>query len=148
MSWLERSTVLQALRAVLVYVWYLSDVRALADSGALAGPDGLERLGWQMLQLIGVTVLAGIVVQILAVIVTTATGQEAIADMEDERDRQIEARATGTGFAMAGFGFVSGILALWQGWGAVWAFNLVLAGMVAADVAVNLLKFIRYWRGG
>ena len=148
MSWLERGWLVHALRALAVYGWYLLRQRDLAASGALNGPEGLVRLGWEMLLLIMVTIVAGLVVQILFVIVTVATGQETVSGLDDERDKLIEARAMVTGFSMAGMGFLAGVLALWQGWGPVWAFNLVLAGMVAADVTVNLIKFFRYWRGG
>jgi hypothetical protein len=67
--------------------------------------------------------------------------------MEDERDRLIEAQAMVKGFTLAGLGFLACVLALWQGWGAVWALNLMAAGMVGADVLVNLIKFQRYARG-
>lgn len=148
MSWMESSPLAQALRAVLLYLWYLGRLRELSAQGALDGDAGLALMGWQILLLIGVTIAIGILIQIICVILTTATGQESAADLEDERDKVIEARATVTGFSLAGIGFVAAVLALWQGWGAVWAFNLVLAGMVASDLAVNLLKFLRYWRGG
>lgn len=147
MSWLECATLVHALRAVLIYSWFLNRQSGYLASGALDGPEGLMLLGWEVLLLIIVTVVAGIIIQIVAVILATATGQESIAGIEDERDRLIEARAMVRGFTFVGFGFLAAILALWQGWGAVWAFNLMLAGMVASDIVVNLLKFLRYARG-
>ena len=148
MSWLERATLVQALRPIVIWLWFLDRQRDHLASGALDGPQGLTLLGWEMLLLIIVTVVAGIVIQIGAVILSTATGQETIAGIDDERDRLIEARAMVRGFTMVGFGFLGAILALWQGWGAVWAMNLMLAGMVLSDIVVNLLKFWRYARGG
>ncbi len=147
MSWLERGWLVQALRALLVYGWYLTRQRELSAAGALEGQQGLVLLGWEMLLLILVTVAAGLVVHILCVILSVATGQESASGLEDERDKLIEARAMVTGFTMTGLGFMAAVLALWQGWGAVWAINLMLLGMVAADVCVNLIKFVRYWRG-
>jgi len=148
MSWLERATLVQALRAVVIYLWFLARQRDLMASGALAGPDGLTLLGWEMLLLIIATVVVGIVIQIIATVFATVVEGESVAAIEDERDRLIEARATVKGFGVVGLGFLAAVLALWQGWGAVWAFNLLLAGMVASDILVNLLKFLRYARGG
>ncbi len=148
MSWLERSSLVQALRALIVFAWYLSRHRALSASGAFDTPQGLTVLGWEMLLMILVTVAAGLVVQILAVVLSVATGQETGKGLDDERDKLIEARAMVSSFGVAGLGFLAAVLALWQGWGAVWAMNLMLTGMVAADVVVNLIKFLRYWRGG
>ena len=70
-----------------------------------------------------------------------------MADLCDERDKAIERRAIEVGFTVVGIGFVAMALALWQGWGAVWAINLLLGGFVASDISVNLLKFRSYWRG-
>ena len=147
MSWLEGATLVQALRAVAIYLWYLSRQRDLWASGALDGPQGLTVLGWEILLLIIVTIVVGMLIQLVAVIISTATGQESCAGIEDERDRLIEARAMVKGFGMVGFGFLAAVLALWQGWGAIWAMNLLLAGMVASDILVNLVKFLRYVRG-
>ena len=125
MSWLERATLVQALRPVAIWLWFLS------AQGPLVAVTDLRLLGWQMLMLIVATVVVGIVIQVLAIILTVATGDTA-NEFEDERDKLIEARATVTGFTLSGLGFLAGVLALWQGWGAVWALNLVLGGMVAA----------------
>jgi hypothetical protein len=137
MSWLERAPLAQAIRPLLIYAWYLS----------WPAPETLEALGWNMLLLILATVGVGIIVQIIFVVLSTATGQEQIDGIEDERDRMIEALAMVRAFTFVGLGFLGAVLALWYGWGAVWAFNVMLAGMVACDVAVNLLKFWRYARG-
>jgi hypothetical protein len=147
MSWWEWSALAQAVRAGALYGWFLWRLDGHAAAGALAGEAGLALLGWEMLLLILATVGAGLVLQIGATILTTLVGGENIEALDDERDRLFEARATVRGFAFCGLGFLAAVIALWQGWGAVWAFNLVLAGMVAADVIVNLDRFRRYWRG-
>jgi hypothetical protein len=147
MSWIERAPLAQALRALIVYGWYLSRQRDLAAAGALDGPGGLQALGWEILLLIIVTIGVGIVIQIIAVVLAIATGQESGSGIDDERDKLIEARAMVRGFTFVGFGFLGMALALWQGWGAVWAVNLMLAGMVACDLVVCLIRFLRYWRG-
>ena len=147
MSWLERSTFAQALRAAVIYAVFLSYMRSMAADGRLTGDAGQGRLGLAILILIGATVVVGIVVQILAVILAAITGDEKMADLIDERDKAIERRAIEIGFTLVGAGFVAMALALWQGWGAVWAINLLLGGFVASDILVNLLKFRSYWRG-
>ena len=148
MSWLERATLVQALRPAMLYLWFLARQRELMASGALDGPDALTLLGWEMLLLIIATVAVGIVIQIAATLLATLVEGETVEAIDDERDRLIEARAMVKGFTIVGVGFLTAVLALWQGWGAVWGFNLVLAGMVASDVVVNLWKFLRYARGG
>lgn len=147
MSWLESSWLVQALRALILYGWYLSRHSELKAAKAFDGPQGFETLGWEILLLVMVTIAAGLVIQIFFVIMSVATGQESVDGIDDERDKLIEARAMVKGFTMVGLGFLASVLALWQGWGAVWAINLMLGGMVAADVTVNVIKFIRYWRG-
>jgi hypothetical protein len=147
MSWLERSTLAQALRAAVIYAVFLSSMRNMAADGRLAGDPGLGRLGLAILILIGATIVAGIIVQVLAVILSTVTNDEKMTDLIDERDKAIERRAIEVGFGVVGAGFVAMALALWQGWGAVWAINLLLGGFVASDILVNLLKFRSYWRG-
>ena len=147
MSWLERSTLAQALRAIVIYAVFLSYLRRMAADGRLDGEAGLSGLGLAILILIGATIVVGIIVQILAVMVSVATGHEKMADLIDERDKAIERRAIEIGFTVVGFGFLAMALALWQGWGAIWAINLLLGGFVASDILVNLLKFRSYWRG-
>jgi hypothetical protein len=137
MSWLERATFAQGLRAIAVYSWYLS----------WPWPDTLEQLGWNMLLLIISTIVAGMVIQMIFVILAMVTGQEREMQVEDERDKLIEALSMVRGFTFVGFGFLAAVLALWQGWGAIWAMNLMLAGMVASDVTICGLKFWRYARG-
>jgi Mn2+/Fe2+ NRAMP family transporter len=122
---------------MLIYAWYLSRPT----------PESLEALGWNILMLIIATVIVGIFVQIIFVILSTVTGQEQIEGIEDERDKMIEALAMVRAFTFVGIGFVGAALALWQGWGAIWAMNLMVGGMVACDIAVNLLKYWRYARG-
>ena len=148
MSWLERCWLAQTLRPIVVYGWYLNRHLEFAASGAFDGPEGLKLLGWELLLLIIVTIVAGLVLQILFVITSVATGQETVDGIDDERDKRIEARAMVHGFTMTGLGFLGMVLALWQGWGVLWAVNVMLAGMVLADFTVNLYKSFRYWRGG
>lgn len=147
MAWLEFGWLAQALRAAIVYCWFLSRNLSPALSGAYDSAEGLKALGWEVLLLIMVTMAAGLALQIAFVSISVATGQESIDGIDDERDKRIEARAMVHGFTMTGVGFLASVLALWQGWGAVWVFNLMLAGMIVADVTVNLYKFLRYWRG-
>ncbi|NJR13961.1 MAG: DUF2178 domain-containing protein [Phyllobacteriaceae bacterium] len=147
-SWLERSWLAQTLRAMGVYAWFLSRQQGHYASGAFDAPDGLVLLGLgKMLLLIMVTMGVGLAVQIIFVILSVATGQETTDGIDDERDRHIEARATVHGFTLTGLGFLAAVLALWQGWGAVWAFNLMVGFMVASDVVVNLYKFVCYRQG-
>ncbi|NJR75128.1 MAG: hypothetical protein HC773_18800 [Scytonema sp. CRU_2_7] len=146
-SWLERAWLAQALRSITVYGWFLSRQQGHMASGAFDGPEGLTLLGWEMLLLIMVTIGAGLALQIFFVVLSVSTGQETTDSIDDERDQRIEARATVHGFALTGAGFLAAVLALWQGWGAVWAFNLLVGFMVASDVTVNLAKFFRYRLG-
>ena len=149
MSWWDRSWLAQTLRAVLVYGWYLSRQQELIASKAFEGADGLKLLGWELLLFIIATIAVGMVVQGFFAVLAVTTGEETTDGLgEDERDKQIEARAMVKGFTMTGLGFLGFVLALWQGWGFVWAVNVLLAGMVLADVTVNLYKFYRYLRGG
>ena len=148
MSWYELSWPAQALRALIVYGWYLSRNAGPVASGAFENAEGTKLLGWELLLFIIVTIVAGIIVQAFFAIMAVTSGQETTELLgEDERDKRIEARAMVRGFTMTGLGFGGMVLALWQGWGAIWAINVMLCGMVLNDVTVNLYKFFRYWRG-
>jgi hypothetical protein len=147
MSYIEKGAALQALRAVLVALGYLWWIWPAHADGRLYGEGGLALLGRGVLWLIAATVLAGIAVQILVSILSVATKEESGPDFQDERERQIERRALETGFVFVGLGFFGAMAALALGWPAAHGFHLMLAGMVACDAGVNLLKFRAYRRG-
>jgi hypothetical protein len=144
----EWSALVQGVRPALVYAWFLSRQHALAASGALSGAGGLETLGWELMLLVMVNLGSGLALQIGATVLMVAKGGENIHALDDERDRMFEARAMVRGYIPIGLGFLSGVIALWQGWGAVWGINMIVAGMVLSDMTVNLDRFFRYWRGG
>jgi hypothetical protein len=137
MAWLEIAPLAQALRAAAVW--------ALWSSWPMPGLDQTGALGLHLLTLIGLTVLAGLIVQIGFVILSTATGQERVDGIDDERDRLIEARSMSWGMNFAGLGFLAMAVALWWGWAMIPALQLLVGGFILADVAVNLRKQAGYW---
>ncbi|MEO8530065.1 MAG: hypothetical protein ABI459_02480 [Deltaproteobacteria bacterium] len=146
MSFFEINNIIQTIRALILGGIYFFWAKSALAMGRLDAEIGLVLLGKSILFYAGVTILAGIILHILAMIVAIARGEEPRAGEMDERDRIIEFRATRTGFALSGFGFMAAAVTLWFGYGAVFAFFTLLAGFIAADVLVNMQKFITYWR--
>ena len=146
MSFLEINNIIQTVRALIFGIGYTLWARSAALDGRFDGEAGLVLLGKSLLVFIAVTVVIGMLLHILAMIVTIIRGEETHPGEMDERDRIIEARAMTTGFSFCGIGFLAASLALWFGYGAIFAFHALLAGFVAADVLVNLQKFVTYLR--
>jgi hypothetical protein len=149
MSLFEMSWPAQTIRSLAVYIWFLSRQLDLATAGAFDGPEGLRLLGWELLLFIMVSIATGFVVVAIFSILASITGQDSIEMFgNDERSKYVESRGNALAFAITALGFLAMVLALWQGWGILWAINLMVAGMVAADAAASSFMFVRYWRGG
>ncbi len=149
MSLFEMSWPAQTIRSLAVYAWFLNRHLGLAASGAFDGPEGLRLLGWELLLFIMVSIAAGFAVVAIFSILASATGHGSVEMFgNDERSKYVESRGNALAFAITAFGFLAMVLTLWQGWGLLWAINLMVAGMVAADIAASSSMFIRYWRGG
>ncbi|MFM2354477.1 MAG: hypothetical protein RLZZ528_213 [Pseudomonadota bacterium] len=138
---------LQALRAVAVYGLFLSWMLDYRAAGSLYAPGAEVLVATSALWLIGLTVGAGLLVQIAVSILSGVTKDENLEHLFDERDKQIERRAIEVGFGIVGAGFVAAMLALARGWPVADGLNVLILGFVAADVVVNLLKFRSYLRG-
>ena len=144
MSFLEIATIIQTIRSAVftgAYAWW---AWGAAGAGRFDGPEGLVLLGKGLFIFIVATVVAGIILQVIAIVITIALDQESRPGDLDERDRMIERRALQHGFTFIGFGFVGAVLALWWGHGAVLGFHVMLAGFTLADFAVNTSKFVSY----
>jgi uncharacterized membrane protein len=147
MTYVEKGSLLQAVRALAVYALFLARMQAYRADGSLFAPGGEVLVARSALWLIGLTVVAGLVVQIGVTILSLIARDENVSNVFDERDRQIERRAVETGFGIVGAGFVAAMAALAWNWPVAAGLNLLILGFVAADVVVNLLKFRSYLRG-
>jgi hypothetical protein len=147
MTHVERGALFQALRALAVYALYLVWMRDHHLDGSLHSPGAEVLVAQSALWLIGLTIAAGLLVQIVVTILSGITRDENLAHLFDERDKQIERRAIESGFGIVGAAFVATLAALANGWTPAVSLNVLVAGFVLADLAVNLLKFRSYLRG-
>lgn len=147
MTFVEKGALLQAIRALAVYALYLTWMRGFHLDGTLHAAGAEVMVARSVLWLIGLTVGAGLLVQIAVTILSGIVKDENLAHLFDERDKQIERRAIETGFGIVGAGFLATMVALTNGWSVALALNLLVAGFVLADLVVNLLKFRSYIRG-
>lgn len=147
MTFVERGALLQAFRAVAVYGLFLSWMLGYRADGSLYAPGAEVLVAKSVLWLIGLTVGAGLIVQIVVSILSGVTKDENLAHLFDERDKQIERRAIEVGFGIVGAGFVAAMLALARGWPVAEGLNVLVLGFVLADVVVNVLKYRSYQRG-
>jgi hypothetical protein len=147
MTFIEKGVLLQALRAAVIYAIYLSWMQGYHADGSLYAAGAGVVVGKAALWLVGLTVGAGLVVQIGVTIVSGITRDENLAHLSDERDKQIERRAIEAGFGIVGVGFVTLMAALAAGWPVGIALNLLVLGFVLADLVVNFLKFRAYLKG-
>ncbi|MGL5008439.1 MAG: hypothetical protein ACRC6I_01050 [Paracoccaceae bacterium] len=147
MTYVERGALLQALRALAVYALYLTWMQGYHADGTLYAAGAEVLVGKAALWLIGLTVGAGLLVQIGVTILSGITRDENLAHLFDERDKQIERRAIETGFGIVGAGFLALMAALAAAWPVGIALNLLVLAFVLADLTVNLIKFRAYLKG-
>ncbi len=147
MTFVEKGALLQALRALAVYALYMTWMLGYHADGTLYAAGAEVIVARSALWLIGLTVGAGLAVQIAVTILSGITKDENLAHLFDERDKHIERRAIETGFGIVGAGFLATMVALAAQWPLAVSLNLLVAAFVLADLIVNLLKFRSYLKG-
>lgn len=144
---LQESKYLTSLLTILaVALWYGRRSLGRWQEGVFDGDSGLVALGASVLWFIAALVGAGILTQILLVILRGILGAEIDAP-EDERARQIEYRAMNAAFTVLSIFFIGAMLALVFGHGAVAAILAIVAGFVAAGLVADIWRITLYRRG-
>ena len=162
MSYQEKKTIVSIVSGVLLLAAYYLYIFSKSASGNL---DNLKFWATSMLVFIGIAVVALIIIQIVfhillsvAMAVKQKLEDESCDDkavensieqemVEDERDKLIELKANKIGYALAGAGFLGGLVALALGASAVVMLNILFLSSGAGGIAEGLVQ-LRFYRRG
>jgi len=164
MSYQEKRTVTSILSGVLILVAYC--LYAFSPSRLAALPPGdLKPWASAMLIFIAIGIVATIVIQIVFhILLSIALAVQAKIEnqqsdddeiertihremIEDERDKQIELKSNRIGFAVAGIGFVTGLLALVFNYSPVVMLNIMFLSFSAGSVLEGVGQLYYYRKG-
>jgi hypothetical protein len=164
MSYQEKKTITSMITGALVLSAYCIYAFGKFRSGVVA-PDDLKFWAVTMLTFIGIGIAAAIVIQIIFHILLSISiavkqkirnedcGDKEIEKLieaeivEDEMDKLIELKAMRLGFAIAGVGFIAGLLALVFTASAVLMLNILFISFSAGSLVEGVGQLIYYRRG-
>jgi len=147
MSYQERRAIVNIISSVLItafYSAYMVERYPQVDSYA---PDIFHFWGSYIMLLIPVSIVARIIIYIIFSIINTIATREQQPDIEDERDKLIELKASqNSGYVfIIGFVLAMGSLVISQPPAVM--FIILIGFGLASDVLSNLFQFIYYRRG-
>jgi len=164
MSYHEKKTIASMISGILVLIAYAVYAVGKYRAGA-AAPDDLTFWATAMLIFIGIGVAATIVIQILFHIVfsisyavreSVETGEydgkqverTIKAQMvEDEMDKLIELKSMRVSFAIAGTGFLAGLVSLVIGWSPALMLNILFITFSLGSLVEGFAQ-LHYYRSG
>lgn len=164
MSYQEKRTITSMITGALVLAAYCVYAFGKFRSGVVA-PDDLKFWAVTMLTFIGIGIAAAIVIQIIfhillsiSIAVKQKIRNEQCDDkdiekmieaeiVEDEMDKLIELKAMRLGFAIAGVGFIAGLLALVFTASAVLMLNILFISFSAGSLVEGVGQLIYYRKG-
>lgn len=164
MSYQEKKTIVTMATALLILAAYCIYAFGRIQAG-LAAVDNLKFWAGTMLVFVGVSVAAGIVIQIVFHILMaisfgvkqhreTGTCDEASFNKhfqtettEDEMDKMISLKSSRVAFAVAGAGFGAGLIMVMFGATAAVLFNAVYIGFSLGMIAEGAAQ-LRFYRKG
>ena len=142
-----RSTYLYVFTATVIfsaYAWWVFGVLGVAH---FTGPDELVRIGRTIFSLIVFGYAFEITVVLGAALISVRLFKRSASDfVVDERDRQILYRSLHHSHLVLCTGVFASIGALALGWGAFWAFNVLVLGFLLSVVAELATKLYLYAR--
>jgi len=164
MSYQEKRTITSMITMALVLASYCIYAFGKYQSGAVAADD-LKFWANTMLIFIGIGIVASIVIQIVFhILISVAIAvTEKVRDVncddkeiersieaemvEDERDKLIGQKSMMVGFAIAGFGFVAGLVSLIIDYPPMIMLNIMFISFSAGSVLEGFAQLYFYRRG-
>jgi hypothetical protein len=144
----QRTALFQLIADVILIVWFLNRFFARDALGDFAGEAGLAALGTMALKFILITIVVGIVVQILGNVLSGVVNMGELPDQTiDERDTRIRRRGEEIAHWATGGSFVIALILLATGYGAVTMVATLFLGFVTSDAIGNIAKLVGYMRG-
>jgi hypothetical protein len=164
MSYQEKRTITTMITTALVLATYCIYAFGKYQAGAVAAGD-LKFWATTMLIFIGIGIVASIVIQIvfhillsIAIAVTEKVRDVNCDDkeiersievemVEDEMDKLINQKSMMVGFAIAGFGFVAGLVSLVLNYSPMVMLNIMFISFSAGSVLEGFVQLYFYRRG-
>jgi uncharacterized membrane protein len=164
MSYQEKKSIVLILSTILILTIYCIYSFGKYQSGVMAADD-LKSLAITMLIFIGAGIVAMIVVQILfhiflsiGIAFKESINKNECDDLEiekrielemveDERDKQIQRKATNIGFAVVGVGFIAALLSLVLNATPFVMLNIIFISFYLGSICDNISQFYFYRRG-
>lgn len=143
MSFEERGVWILLTVAVGAYAVYLS----LILSGPADVPLAERAYVVPMLWTIGGAIVAGIVLTIIAGILTGIVSRRGQIDKKDQRDKEINRLGDHIGSSFVAIGGVSALILAWIEAPYFWIANVIYLGFVLSGIVGSVAKLVAYRRG-
>lgn len=143
MSFEERGVWILLTVAVGAYAVYLS----LILSGPADVPLAERAYVVPMLWTIGGAIVAGIVLTIIAGILTGIISRRGQIDKKDQRDKEINRLGDHIGSSFVTIGGVSALILAWIEAPYFWIANVIYLGFVLSGIVGSVAKLVAYRRG-
>ncbi len=148
MSFQEKRMIASIVTTFVVFGTYFLVIFGMYRDGRFAGGDAFSLLGQSILVLIVGGIVLNIVLTILFSIVLSIANRESNPSfVVDERDRQIELRASNISHYVFGAGFILSMIAMATGQTAFLVFNLIVASFGVASLVECVTQITLYRRG-
>ncbi|MAK63021.1 MAG: hypothetical protein CMK09_18785 [Ponticaulis sp.] len=139
MTFHEKSAWVMGIVLILTGGWYLDKVWSMSQALGETAPPAIG--------LIAVATVMLVIGAVVSHIVIAAVDPENADDTEDERDQQVLRRSGNIAGYVLGFGCFAGLWHyFWQADGNL-LFHIVVASLIAAQIAEHALTILFYRRG-
>lgn len=148
MTFQEKRMIASIVTTIVVFGTFFLVILGMYQDGRFAGGDAFSLLGRSILVLIVGAIVLNVVLTILFSIVHSIANRESDPSFTvDERDRQIEQRASTISHCVFGAGFVLSMIALASGQTPFMVFNLIVASFGVASLVQCGTQIFLYRRG-
>jgi len=148
MTYQHKTAMASLIATVLVYTIYTLTVLPMYFSGGFDGAEGARALGWAVLTVIGVAIVANILATILfSILHAIVTREPKPSFVVDERDRLFEMQGLRAFLYSGGLGFLLAMIFLSQGATFFVVIHLILFGFATGDVLSNVMRHKLYRQG-
>ena len=141
----QRNTIVSLLTSLIVNAYFFWRIAGMFADGTSEAGDGLQIWAQTVLWVVPVSIVATIVLTILASILHgIVTGERKGLFVKDERDRQFELWGMGATMAMAVAGFLGSMTLLALGYSPFIAFTVIYLSFALGDLTGSVLKLAMY----
>jgi hypothetical protein len=164
MSYQEKRTIVTVLTGILILIAYCIYAFGKVNAGIESAED-LKFWAFSMLLFIGIGIVANIIIQIvfhillsIGIAIKEQIQNGSVNDdeiektleldmVEDEMDKLIGLKSMRIGFAVAGIGFVSGLIALVTGYSPAVMMNIIFISFNVGSILEGITQIYYYRKG-